>query len=250
MQPATDLGSQARATPSPSRPLSPPPFKSIRLWGGVLAALIGSVGFGMIFALDFLAGDLYTLRYVVVGEPVSGTEIAVNHARMHGLGVGLVVAGLAAAAVWLAWQYQVHANARALNVPRVHVRPWAGVLLWLIPGVNLLGPPLAISEVWGASNPDTPDRQAMGRRFSVLVWAWWLAFVGVLVLVWWSYRGTVEPNVPPAALKVRDHRLVITALAGLPTSVLAIFLVRSISYRLFLKEDRVRVPEWRTWAKD
>jgi hypothetical protein len=226
------------------------PHQRVRGWGILASAFLGSAALPLAFLIDWLRSDSYTLSFVREGLPVSDTEIHMNHTRMILWSRTAMVLAAVGMAAWLVWQYQAHRNLAALGVEGIRYRPVFSVAAWLIPGVNLVVPVLALRELWRASDPDRMGREWRRAWTTPLVWVWWVALVGGWGLVYAAVRGTFEDGTPPGRLMERNDMLGPACLVLIGAIATAIPLVNWINARLVLKEDRIRHPEWASWAGD
>jgi hypothetical protein len=229
-----------RAAP-PALPYEPNRWISTTI---VLLLLAIALVFG--FLIESLRADQYTLSFVIGGLPVSDTEVLANHQRLVRDCMLLVVLSLAVAVLWFVWQYRAHANMRAL-VPGTRFRPLWGLASWVIPGANLVLAPMAMRELWRASNPDVEDwRRA---RTTPLLWLWWLLILAGLSLAVFAMLPVTRGSVTSPDLFVRDHRGVPAAGLGILAAVAAALLFGLLQGRMVLKEDRVRLGAWKAWSE-
>ncbi|MFG1958276.1 DUF4328 domain-containing protein [Nonomuraea sp. NPDC049028] len=139
-----------------------------------------------------LAAQVLSLGALVIFEQARGrrlaTQLAAFGGRPHGADaqavVGAVtvfavlmmlVAGtaIAAAAAYVTWLVR----ARQANDRSAPTGPVAAA--WLIPGVNLIAPPLLLDQVWRGARPPNDRRP----RWLALLAAWWLTWLAMLALV-------------------------------------------------------------------
>jgi hypothetical protein len=200
------------------------------------------------FLLESLRGDQLTLSFELGGLPVGDLEIFANHDRLVRDVKFLLLFGAIAAVLWLVWQYRAHANLRVL-VPGTRFHPVVGVALWFIPVVNLVGPPLAIRELWRASHPERRDwRKAWTTP---VLWLWWLSVLSAAGLAWWALAPAWHAHPTPQELYVRDHRAVIAAGIAIVSAVLAAVLIVLVHGRVTQREDLVRDGgRWTGWADE
>lgn len=194
-----------------------------------------------------MGAQLSYLPFLAANLPVSDFEIAVNHARLSGIGWGLAIVGVALGLLWAVWQYQAHDNLRALRVGRPRFAPVAGVLAWLIPVANLVVPVLAVRELWRVGDPDVTGPDGI-RRTGPLVWIWWLLLLAGIGLALRGFSLVPKTVATPEQLISRNHWLIAASLVGIPSAVVSIVLVNRITARLLLKEDQVRYPGWKAWS--
>jgi len=226
---------------------SPPlPYEPKRWMSTTIVLLLLMIGLFFAFLVESLRADQYTLSFVNGGLPVSDTELVQNHQRLVRDCSFLVILSLAVAVLWLVWQYRAHSNVRTL-VPGTHFRPLWALASWLIPVANLLLPPLAVRELWRVSNPDVEDwRRA---RTTPLLWLWWMLVLAGLSLGVWSLLPVLGGRVTTSDLFVRDHRAVIAGGVGIVAAVAAALLFALLQGRMVLKEDRVRLGDWKGWSE-
>ena len=221
------------------------PYEPKRWMSSAVVVLLLLMALFLAFLVESLRADQYTLSFVTVKLPVSDTEVVQNHQRLVRDCTLLVLLGTAAAVLWLTWQYRAHANARAL-VSGTRFRPLWGMAAWLIPVANLILPLFAVRELWRVSDPDVEDwRRA---RTSVLVWLWWLLILAALSLGVWAVFPDFSGHHPAADLYVRDHRGVIAGGVAIVAAVVAAVLFALLQGRIVLKEDRVRLGDWKGWS--
>jgi hypothetical protein len=222
------------------------PYEPKRWISTTIVLLLLAIALVFAFLVESLRADQYTLSFVTGGLPVSDTEVLANHQRLVRDCSLLVILTVAVAVLWAIWQYRAHANVRAL-VPGARFRPLWGLASWVIPGANLVLAPLAMRELWRASNPDVEDwRRA---RTTPLLWLWWLLILAGLSLAVWSLLPMFGGGVTTSDLFIRDHRAVIAGGLGIPAAVAAALLFGLLQGRMVLKEDRVRLGAWKAWSE-
>jgi hypothetical protein len=196
------------------------------------------------FLMEALRADRNTLGIVDAGLPIAISEIHTNHERLWlDLGGAAALSGVAGA-LWLGWQYKAHARARRV-APGSKFTPVAGVAAWLIPGVYLLVPPIAMRELWRAG--DTTDRPTRQVRTTPLLWLWWLVLLVAVALTARALAPAWGSNPTAAELMERDDWGVPAAGAGLVAALLAAAIVKWTDVRLKVKE--FQSPGWRSWSR-
>jgi hypothetical protein len=237
----------------PSRYRSLVPYPRIDRSVMAVSVLLGLTAFAFLFAVDFMLAQLADLPFLRDGFPISDLEIAINHARMTGIGRAIAALAVATAVLWLVWQFRAHANLRSLHLPSTKFTPVTGVVAWLIPVAHLVLPVLAIRELWRVPDPDTgaanPDEPRPRTWTPMLVWGWWASFLTMVGLAVKGFAQAPTSNATPEQLIARNHWLIPACLVGIPAAVIAIVLVNRIVGRLQLKEDQVRFPGWEAWTK-
>jgi uncharacterized protein DUF4328 len=243
---------RSQSDPSTTSPNSGPPPAALpyeALRGLVPAIVLGLLAMALFlaFLLESLRGDQLTLSFELGGLPVGDLEIFQNHDRLARDTKILILLGVIVAVLWLVWQYRAHANLRAL-VRGTRFHPAVGVALWFIPVVNLVGPPLAMRELWRASHPERQDwRKAWTTP---LLWLWWLSVLCASGLTWWALAPAWHAHPTTRELFVRDHRAVIAAGIGILTAVTAAVLIVLVNGRINQREDLVLGEgKWRHWAE-
>src|SRR6266498_1541677 len=227
---------------------APPPllYEHKRWISTTIVLLLLAIALVLGFLIESLRADQYTLSFVIEGLPVSHTEVVANHQRLVRDCALLVVLSAAVAVLWFVWQYRAHANMRAL-VPGTRFRPLWGLASWVIPGANRALAPMAMRELWRASNPDVEDwRRA---RTTPLLWLWWLLILAGLSLAAFAMLPVTRGSVTSPDLFVRDHRAVPAAGLGIVAAVAAALLFGLLQGRMVLKEDRVRLGAWKAWSE-
>jgi hypothetical protein len=227
------------------------PYPRIDRIAMAVSVPIGLSALAFLWAVDFMLAQLADLPFLRDGFPISDLEIAINHARMSGIGRTIAALVAAGAVLWLIWQYQVHANVRTLE-RAARFTPVAGILSWVVPVANLVLPLLAIRDAWRAADPDVepvgPGERPPRRWTSGWVWAWWLTFVTAAGLAVTGFAQAPRSNASPEQLIARDHWLIPACLVGIAAAVLAIVVVHSMVGRLQRKENQARFPGWEAWT--
>ncbi|WP_271220730.1 DUF4328 domain-containing protein [Streptosporangium carneum] len=110
------------------------------------------------------------------GDPhAPGAQAVVGAVTLFAILIMLVVVTVvASAAAYLTWLVQARQSAA---VPEPSASPVLAA--WLLPGVNLVVPPVLVYRLWWASRPPS-DRH--GRWIALLV-AWWLSWLAAVTLV-------------------------------------------------------------------
>ncbi|MDR8407764.1 DUF4328 domain-containing protein [Nonomuraea sp. 3-1Str] len=178
-------------------------------------------------------------RMLVDSDSVRPLEVDVNGALAIGNGVAEVAVFVLAAGAFLVWLRRVRANAEALLPgPHRRARPWV-IMGWFVPVVNLWFPKQVVEDVWNASRPGAPAGPLPLARPSVLVWAWWSAFlIGVwvfdvvAVLLW---RSDLEAQREAAWVDV------VGCAWWTATAALAAFVIMKITR--FQEDRRDALPE-------
>jgi hypothetical protein len=211
----------------------------------VLVIVLCLLGMALFLGLliESLRADQLTLSFRIAELPVGDFEIVHNHGRLVRDSTVVVALGAAAAVLWLVWQYQAHANLRAM-VPGLQFRPVPAVAAWFIPGANLILPMLALRELWRASDPGGGDwRKAWTTP---VLWLWWLLSLSALALAAWALAPAFHAHPTLEQLYVRDHRAVIAAGVGLLTAVASAILMVILDARVTLREGQAW--GWKGWS--
>ncbi|MEV0593830.1 DUF4328 domain-containing protein [Nonomuraea cavernae] len=139
-----------------------------------------------------LVAQVLSLGSLVIFEEIRGRRLAAQLAAFGGRPYGadaeavvgavtvfavlmMLVAGttVAAAVAYLTWLVR----ARQVNDRSVPSGPV--VTAWLVPGLNLVAPPVLVDEIWRGSHPPI-DRRV---RWLALLGAWWVSWLATLALV-------------------------------------------------------------------
>ncbi|MFC3978560.1 MULTISPECIES: DUF4328 domain-containing protein [Streptosporangium] len=139
-----------------------------------------------------LAAQVLTVAALVVFEHVRGRRLAREISALGGdphapgaqavvgavtvfavLVMLVAVATVAGAAAYLTWLVQARQNAALSWTPALPV-----LAAWLVPGVNLVLPPLLVHRLWRASRPPADRRP----RWVALLAAWWLSWLATLAV--------------------------------------------------------------------
>jgi hypothetical protein len=240
MEQAGSKASEAREPTDPERL----PFERTRRLVPAMVICLLAVALFLGFLIESLRADQLTLSFEIAGLPVGDTEITHNHGRLIRDCTILTLLATAIALMWLIWQYRAHANLKVL-APGTRFHPVVGAALWFVPGVNLVGPPLAMREIWRASDLDHEDWR---RSWTTpLLWVWWLLLLTALALGWWALAAASHDQPTLQQLALRDRRGVIAGGVGILAAVLTAVLIVVFNMRLTSREDVVRVGRWRGW---
>ncbi|MEV7011358.1 DUF4328 domain-containing protein [Streptosporangium sp. NPDC051022] len=110
------------------------------------------------------------------GDPhAAGAQAVVGAVTVFAILIMFVtVTAAASAAAYLTWLVQARRSATPPGTGRLPV-----LAAWLVPGVNLVAPPLLVHRLWWDSRPPA-DRHG---RWVALLAAWWLSWLTTLALV-------------------------------------------------------------------
>jgi hypothetical protein len=230
----------------PRPPSLPYPF--VHRQAHAVSFCLGGLAFVLMLTMDFVGPDIYTRSFERGGLPVSYTEIHLNHNRLTFVAKAALVLGVAAAVLWLFWQYRSQANVRSLGVRRTRFHPVASVATWFIPGLNLVLPLIAMRELVRASNPDAGPEDWRDQRTPLVIWAWWLAFLAGLGLLVLAYQG-LGANPTHSQLITRDRFVRGACGVGLVACLLAIVTVESTNARVFGKVEALTSGSWAAWHR-
>jgi uncharacterized protein DUF4328 len=215
-----------------------------RLVAAVALCLLG-MALVLGFLIESLRADQLTLAYMLADLPVGDIEQASNHGRLVRDTTILSLLGLAVIVMWLVWQYRAQANIRVL-VQGTRFHPVAAVGAWLVPVVNLVGPPLAMRELWRASDTEREDwRKAWTTP---LLWLWWLLLLTAVAMAGWALAPAWHHGATLDERFVRDHRAVMAGGAGILACVMAAVLILVFNLRVSQREYLGGSGGWRGWA--
>jgi Domain of unknown function (DUF4328) len=151
--------------------------------------LVASVLIGLVASLSVLYAAAEWQHYRVVKAYVDGPirdPDSIDNAELVvvALAVCNLLALVAAAIVFIVWLWRVRWNAELFCRARHrHGRGWV-IGSWFCPIVNLWFPKQIVDDVIAASDRRTPAQteHLRGIPGTGLVWAWWLTWVGSLLL--------------------------------------------------------------------
>jgi Domain of unknown function (DUF4328) len=204
---------------------------------GVCVALLLTALFTQLLR-EWIGMEGVAVRESLLRNPRLDGNVQQTHRMM--LGWTKVAMGMAVltAVLWLVWQFQAHRQLRWLN-PRARFGPWAAMLAWAIPVVNLLGPFAAHEELMLRSDP---EEGANGRQRrlgpAAFVLLWWLLFAATVAIVVAAFvaapiaAGTVHDWVH------RDRTLARSLWIIIGTAGVAAIMVFWIDVRLSRKQGR------------
>lgn len=223
---------------------------STQSWATLTSVFLGVLALDFAFVVDFILPDVHDLPFLMQGLPVADSELHLNHVRLEFVTKTAILFGAATVVSWLIWQYLAHANARGLARGRRSLPPAVGVAAWIIPGLNLILPLLAMRSLWRSGDPDAEEPGHRQGWTTPFLWLWWAAWVTGLVLLAMAYGPVLDGGEPTyAELITRDHFVIAAALVGILAAVLAIINIQLTNARLNLREDRVLFPGWAGWTK-
>src|SRR5262249_2371020 len=150
------------------------------------------------------------------------SELHLAHERVHDTSVLAIGFAAVAAVLLLVWQFLAHANLRRFGDARLRFPPAVAVLVWLLPGLDLVLPPLAVRELWKRSDPDAGTLDGRAPRASPLILIWWIVLLATAAAAWMALRaGTTGIQ----ALLHRERLLLAACGLGLGTILLTGLLV-------------------------
>src|SRR5207245_2386239 len=136
-----------------------------------LTATLVLSGLSVVITIDNLAYESNNLSAAAQGSPVA-SELHLAHERVRDSGVLAIGFASIAVVLLLVWQFLAHANLRRFGDERLRFPPAVAVLVWLVPGLDLVLPPLAVRELWKRSDPDVGALDGRAPRASPLVALW------------------------------------------------------------------------------
>lgn len=226
------------------------PYPSASRWANACTAFLILMGLVLAFVVDFLLPDVRDLPFVRDNLPIAESELRRNHVRLVVVTKAALVVGILAAITWLIWQFLAHANARTLLRRKGTLAPALGVLCWLIPGVNLVLPPMVIQDMLRASDPDSVwSKGRVGGWASLVLWLWWTGWLVALALLYVAFLAVLDGHPTPSELITRDHFAIGAALVGIPVAALGAVLLHLVNARQVLKEGRLISRDWVGWSK-
>jgi hypothetical protein len=201
------------------------------------------------FVNDWIDNDLATLDVERAHQPVSDTEIFQNHAHLVMWARVAIILFAISAVLWLVWQYQAHANARALGHRRRSLPPVLGLLAWVVPVANVVLVPLAMGSLFLASDPEHGSPNRGPRWYVLLVLVWWGLFVAGVWMIGSAVLSTPSSHASFTQLIDRDTRARAGSYFLFVSAAAAAAVVAAIDVRLQAKDARVSFErERRGWT--
>lgn len=225
---------------------SPVPYRHLGGWTIAAAIVLGVAALQVALLTEWLVRDAATQASVQDQFFVARSDLAFNHTRLVWLTRGLVLSMVVVAVLWLVWQYQAHANLRALRPARFN--PVAVIVAWLIPGLNVAVALMAMRQLWLGSDPQDQARRSRLSRTTPLLWLWWATGVTATTLIFLALLRTPGSGASTDQLIARDNLLVPGCLVSIAAAVLGIVLLVRIEGRLELREDMIGHPGWQAWS--
>ena len=127
----------------------------------------------------------------------------------------------------IVWEWRLAKNHELLGRPGTTFGPGWAIGAWFIPLANLVLPILQFKDLWKGSDPGLPRGSEEWKRRPVagLLWVWWAAFVGSIVLDWASVFN-VDDNVD----EVVDVNRQLDRVVGLGIAAYALRIVAAILF--------------------
>jgi len=177
--------------------------------------------------------DLAELRLLLRATSGSHVALETREAQLTTNEILLWIQGtlfVATAVAFLAWLFQARANLRAFGVRRLsYSRGWV-VWGFFVPLVNLFRPYQVIREVWQGSDPQSHDDFSWrSLPVSKLLPAWWVLFVGWVVLQLMVLLSNTGAGVNLAKLQLSRGLTTLADVCAAVSAFLACFLVARIS---------------------
>jgi hypothetical protein len=213
---------------------------------GLLATLT-QIALGGCAVVAFFFIDLLTLQFhnISLIKATNGyrDDLAMEraHIDLETLVKIAIVMGLITAALWLTWQLRVHANLRgAPGGPRAH--PALALLVWAIPGINLIAPFLQIRRLWKAADERGWDSGPVPLRPTL----WWLGWLATLGLAFAGLVAAIQAGDDPDRLMLRSVLYMAASGMAIVAAALGIWVIAGVEHRQGAVESG---PVFRTWAR-
>ncbi len=221
---------------------SPTPRSVVGLAHWLSAALV-LCGLSVIITIDNLAYEVNNLSAAAQGSPVA-SELHLAHERVHDSSVLAIGFAVLAVVLLLVWQFLAQSNLRRFGEVGLRFPPAAAVLAWLLPGLDIVLPALAIRELWKRSDPDAGTLDGRAPRTSPLVALWWIVLVATAAVAATAMRTPTDGIV---ALLHRERLLLAACGLGLGTIVLTAILTERISARQSIRTNQAISRSWASW---
>ena len=210
-----------------------------------LTATLVLCGLSLVITIDNLAYETNNLSAAAQGSPVA-SELHLAHERVRDSGVLAISFATIALVLLLVWQFLAHANLRRFGDERLRFPPAVAVLVWVVPGLDLVLPPLAVRELWKRSDPDVGALDGRAPRASPLVALWWIVLLAAAAAIWMALRAD---SAGVQVLLHRERLLLAACGVGLGTLVLTAILVERISGRQSIRTNQTISRSWASWRR-
>jgi hypothetical protein len=145
---------------------------------------------------------------------------------------------LAQAALWLVtfvvfvcWVSRTHRNLAALGATGLAYAPPRAVAAFLLPGVNVLRPPLVLQELWNASDPRQPPGRAWRAAPTPMRVHWWWGLLLAAAVGELTARGLALASGRPLDLGAAMQALVVGQVLAIAAAVLGVVVVLGVDGR-------------------
>jgi uncharacterized protein DUF4328 len=221
------------------RPLSKRPKKL----PGQIRAVTAMVFLGVTILTEAIGLAQTVYHYSLLSQAVEMNPVPPN--LLDDLDLSETVGGFVAlfqflclvgtAIAFCVWMYKAHANLRVLNVRELRYKSGWAAGAWFVPFLNLVRPCQIAQEIWRASDPSAPRRDArwwQSAPASALIGFWWAAWILGNVLGQIGFRLSMSLREGDwrmarnlAGMDLADH------VVSIGCAVMAIFVIRNIQSR-------------------
>lgn len=202
----------------------------------LLVTFIGRAGVN-VMGMEFVTKLQKQAATSADGEKIDTVERGVIRVNQVALGV--------LAILFIIWMRRLRRNLDVLDVKDVKSSSAACIYGWLIPLVCFVYPILVLQEIWKASDPDLFGKQWKKAPVSKLMILWWLFWVGFCFMGACANiigRAIMAGKLPDVeALRSFYFLSFVDQLIGIPTAVLAVYVVINLTNRQEAKHENLRL---------
>jgi Domain of unknown function (DUF4328) len=224
------------------RPAMPRSTVGLAHW---LSAVLVLCGLSVVITIDSLAYEVNNLSAAAQGSPVE-SELHLAHERVHDSGALAIGFAVIAVVLLLVWQFLAQSNLRRFGERKLRFPPAVAVLAWLLPGLNLLLPALAMRELWKRSDPDAGTLDGRAPRTSPMVGIWWIVLLATAAAIWSALRADTAGVL---VLLHRERLLLAACGLGLGAIVLTAILAERIAARQSIRTNQAISGSWANWRR-
>lgn len=164
-----------------------PPLRAIQPVRALAIATVAALGLTALMAIALVVPILRQIdmidRLMVNPSSVTEAEATANDLLLNGMSTVRIGTVVLCAILFLVWLMRARSNAESLVLmPHRRNATWA-IFGWAVPVVSLWYPKQIVDDIWSTSQPEGLRTGALQTEpRSSLVWAWWLAWLGSLLV--------------------------------------------------------------------
>lgn len=210
----------------------PHPFPATRRWTLIVAGLLAVHVVLALIALQAAWAFVELLwRTVAAGGDEFRPLLAAHLRQFRTLRVVQALLWILTAIAFLRWLARARGNLAALGATGLRYSPRQAVAAFLVPGPNLVRPPVVVGELWHASAARPPaDMSARSTRVPARVCWWWGLLLATVAADGtaraWSLRSGLVFDLGPGA-----QALIVGQLLAAAAAILGIVIVWGVDAR-------------------